>query len=225
MSYLQDSDYFGFIDNAIQLESGSAGIYFYSVYKIHKEDNPDFIERLDHLVNGLNEKLEIAKQEVIANKSHNETMSKGLQLTDSANSYDWDSHTFYFQQGRVSHSLCSLADTNFSHSEFSKLKIGVFQLEKMSEQGNVEKSKSKEHSPKLNWTLQKNQLYYVFRQLKNEHNAISMSYDKIAEFIKENVVGFETTEKGTIEKELKKDLDDSSNLSKSKRIKVQIDKD
>ena len=69
MAYLQDLEYFGFIENAIKLKSGSIEQYFYSLYKTHKEDNLDFIARLGQLINGLKDKLENAKQEGIANKS------------------------------------------------------------------------------------------------------------------------------------------------------------
>jgi hypothetical protein len=225
MAYLQDLEYFGFIENAIKLKSGSIEQYFYSLYKTHKEDNLDFIARLGQLINGLKDKLENAKQEGIANKSRIEMESKGMVMTDFANTYDWDNHRFYFQRGQVFYHCFDTNAINFSFLDKFNLIEGWIKLEQMCEKGNFEKSKSKEHSLKLNWTLQKNQLYYVFRQLKNEHNAISMSYDDIAEFIKENIVGFETTKKGTIEKELKKDLDDTLNFPKNKRIKVKIEKD
>jgi hypothetical protein len=225
MAYLQDLEYFGFIENAIKLKSGSIEQYFYSLYKTHKEDNLDFIARLGQLINGLKDKLENAKQEGIANKSRIEMESKGMVMTDFANTYDWDNHRFYFQRGQVFYHCFDTNAINFSFLDKFNLIEGWLKLEQMCEKGNIEKSKSKEHSLKLNWTLQKNQLYYVFRQLKNEHNAISMSYDDIAEFIKENIVGFETTKKGTIEKELKKDLDDTLNFPKNKRIKVKIEKD
>lgn len=225
MAYLQDLEYFGFIENAIKLKSGSIEQYFYSLYKTHKEDNLDFIARLGQLINGLKDKLENAKQEGIANKSRIEMESKGMVMTDFANTYDWDNHRFYFQRGQVFYHCFDTNAINFSFLDKFNLIEGWLKLEQMCEKGNFEKSKSKEHSLKLNWTLQKNQLYYVFRQLKNEHNAISMSYDDIAEFIKENIVGFETTKKGTIEKELKKDLDDTLNFPKNKRIKVKIEKD
>lgn len=225
MAYLQDLEYFGFIENAIKLKSGSLEQYFYSLYKTHKEDNLDFIARLGQLINELKDKLENAKQEGIANKSRIEMESKGMVMTDFANTYDWDNHRFYFQRGQVFYHCFDTNAINFSFLDKFNLIEGWLKLEQMCEKDNIEKPKSKEHSLKLNWTLQKNQLYYVFRQLKNEHSAISMSYDDIAEFIKENIVGFETTKKGTIEKELKKDLDDTLNFPKNKRIKVKIEKD
>jgi hypothetical protein len=224
MAYLQDLEYFGFIENAIKLKSGSLEQYFYSLYKTHKEDNLDFIARLGQLINELKDKLENAKQEGIANKSRIEMESKGMVMTDFANTYDWDNHRFYFQRGQVFYHCFDTNAINFSFLDKFNLIEGWLKLEQMCEKDNIEKPKSKEHSIKLNWTLQKNQLYYVFRQLKNEHSAISMSYDDIAEFIKENIVGFETTKKGTIEKELKKDLDDTLNFPKNKRIKVKIEK-
>jgi hypothetical protein len=69
---------------------------------------------------------------------------------------------------------------------------------------------------KLQWRLQKNQLYAVLRQLKNEYEAIGNSYNELAEFIKQSVIGFEETSKETIEKELKK----TTPLPKNKRIKL-----
>lgn len=73
---------------------------------------------------------------------------------------------------------------------------------------------------KLQWKGQKNQLYNVLRQLKEDYELIGNSYNDLAEFIKFNVIGFENTKKGTIEKELPK----KESLPKPKRIKIEPDK-
>lgn len=70
---------------------------------------------------------------------------------------------------------------------------------------------------KIKWKGQKNQLYSVLRQLKNEHELISNSYNELADFIKLYVTGFESTSKETIEKELKK----NNTLPKAKRVKIE----
>ncbi len=69
---------------------------------------------------------------------------------------------------------------------------------------------------KLIWKGQKNQLYNVLRQLKNDYELIGNSYNSIADFLIENVTGFENTGKETIEKELKK----TAPLPKAKRINI-----
>lgn len=205
MAYLQDSDYFGFIDNAIQLNTGSKGIYFYSVYKTHKDDNPDFIKRLDLLVNELKEKIDIAKYEGIADKSENEMLLIGSQLTDFTNSYDWDNHTFYFQGGRVSHNLWFPNDTDFSYSEVSKLIMGLFELEKMIKPLETKSEQLKPKGVKLlldEKTGQKNHMYYLLNQLK-KMGIITNTYDQLANFLIENVNKFEGDNLQTILKELK----------------------
>jgi hypothetical protein len=69
---------------------------------------------------------------------------------------------------------------------------------------------------KLNWKGQKNQLYSVLRQLKIDHELIGNSFNSIADFLIQNVIGFENTSKETIEKELKK----KQILPKPKRIEI-----
>lgn len=80
----------------------------------------------------------------------------------------------------------------------------------------------KDHSNKsfkLIWKGQKNQLYNVLRQLKNL-DLIGNSYNNLADFLIENVSGFENTSKGTIEKEINKIKD----LPKPKRINIEPDR-
>ena len=76
---------------------------------------------------------------------------------------------------------------------------------------------------KLKWDLDDKQLYYVIRQLKIDHNAINMDYPQLAEFIKQNVIGFENKNIRTITTSLSRNLDDPLNFPKNKRLKIKID--
>lgn len=78
-----------------------------------------------------------------------------------------------------------------------------------------------DYRKKLVWKGQKNQLYSVLRQLKNDHELIGNSYNSLADFLIQNVTGFENTSKETIEKELKK----RNPLPKGKRINVTPEKE
>ncbi|MEP6947714.1 MAG: hypothetical protein ABI863_00505 [Ginsengibacter sp.] len=71
-------------------------------------------------------------------------------------------------------------------------------------------------SEKLIWKGQKNQLYSTLRQLKNDYEFVANSYNSLAEFLIQNVSGFENTSKETIEKELKK----NTPLPKQKRVEI-----
>ncbi|XVJ66862.1 MAG: hypothetical protein HEQ40_12110 [Lacibacter sp.] len=77
-----------------------------------------------------------------------------------------------------------------------------------------------ESSTKLIWNGQKNQLYSILRQLKEltykDNPLLSNSYNSLAEFVKQNVSGFEKTKKGSIEKEITK----PKPLPKNKRIEI-----
>ena len=70
---------------------------------------------------------------------------------------------------------------------------------------------------KLKWNGQKNQLYAVLRQLKNDYELIDNSYSVLADFIKQSVVGFEDTSRDTIDKELKKER----KLPKQRRVNIE----
>jgi hypothetical protein len=69
---------------------------------------------------------------------------------------------------------------------------------------------------KLQWIGQKNQIYNVLRQLK-DYDLIANSYNSLADFLIQNVTGFEDTKKETIETEFKRNKD----LPKPKRIKIE----
>lgn len=69
---------------------------------------------------------------------------------------------------------------------------------------------------KLQWKGQKNQIYNVLRQLK-DYDLIANSYNSLADFLIQNVTGFEDTKKETIETEFKRNKD----LPKPKRIKIE----
>jgi len=79
---------------------------------------------------------------------------------------------------------------------------------------------SNQQNVKLIWKGQKNQLYNVLRQLKNL-DLIGNSYNNLADFLIENVSGFENTSKETIEKEIKKIKD----LPKPKRINIDANRE
>jgi hypothetical protein len=77
---------------------------------------------------------------------------------------------------------------------------------------------------KLKWEGQKNQLYSVLSQLKDK-DLIKNTYNELADFLKNHVLGFQVTAKETIEKELKKNYDLPENLAKNKRINLDLDQE
>jgi hypothetical protein len=205
MAYLQDSEYFGFIENAIKLKSGSIEQYFYSLYKTHKEHNLDFLERLGKLLLGFRDKLENAKKEGIANKSRIEMESKGAVLTDFAKTHDWINHIFYFQRGQVFYHCLDKNAINFSFMELSNLQEGWLKLEQMIEPLDNKNEQLKQNRVKLlldEKTGQKNHMYYLLNQLK-KMGIITNTYDQLANFLIENVNKFEGDNLQTILKELK----------------------
>jgi hypothetical protein len=66
-------------------------------------------------------------------------------------------------------------------------------------------NKKESKNIKLKWKGSKIQLYSVLRQLKNQYELIGNSYNELAEFLINNVTGFNETKKETVEKELKKE--------------------
>lgn len=233
MAYLTTTDYYGFISIAIQPDRGKINLYFESLYKEHQQDNTtDFFDRLKEVILDLKNQFEVQKDRYIKDKEEMKEMQKGLiargtnfakPTIDSFQNLDWNKIHFYYNNGKIRIAEIRNSVTIYEF-DIRNLLRGIEEFDSYLK-SNSNQEIQKNNNIKLNWVLQKNQLYYVFRQLKNEHNAISMSYDDIAQFIKENVVGFETTKKGTIEKELKKDLNDTLNFPKIKRIKVKIDKE
>ena len=81
---------------------------------------------------------------------------------------------------------------------------------------NTQSDIPKEGKTKLIWNGQKNQLYSVLRQLKEDRGLIGNSIESLAEFLIQNVTGFEATKKNTIETEYKR----NKLIRKDKRIKI-----
>lgn len=205
MAYLQDSEYFEFIEIAIKLKSGSIEHYFYSLYNSHKEDNLDFIARLGQLILEFKNKLENAKQEGIANKSRIEMETKGMVLTDFANTHDWVNHNYYFQKGQIFYHCLDKNAVKFSSRELVKLLDSWQKLEQMILPDNAPKDESKQKRIKLlldEKTGQKNHMYFLLNRLK-KMGILTNTYDELANFLKENVNKFDGDNLQTILKELK----------------------
>lgn len=83
---------------------------------------------------------------------------------------------------------------------------------------NILDEKKDNEKLKLKWSGQKNQLYNVLRQLK-DRGLILNSYNNLADFLIQNVTGFEETKKETITKEIQRNIP----IPKSKRFTVDPD--
>ena len=82
------------------------------------------------------------------------------------------------------------------------------------------KQKETKHLTKLNWNGNKNQLYYILRQLK-ECGLIGNTYDELVDFLHESVIGFENDNKETTRGALKR----KKTLPKAKRISLDTGKE
>jgi len=119
---------------------------------------------------------------------------KELEEAPDRQSFYFD--TNHFKRTFTLHEFKNLID---GFNDFVSSSKELEQIEKIKEPERVNKPL------KLKWTGNKNQLYSVIRQLKNDFELITNSYNELAEFLISNVTGFENTSKETVEKELKKD--------------------
>ncbi len=142
---------------------------------------------------------------------------QGLEVKE--NQIDWKNTFFYYKEGFLEHPFPIAWHgekyKQFTINKFEEIKNGFEDFTKMT--STIIKTNSTQQSNliKLNWKGQKNQIYQVLRELK-EQELITNTYNELADFLIQNVIPFQNTKKETIEKELKK----KKPLPKNKRVRI-----
>lgn len=226
MKFLTKSDYLQIISSAIIPVHFKVEQYFRYQYDTYKEANPDFVENLGETISQIERQL----------KFH-------FKLSSTFPSdYRYDYHLFYFVDKRIVvleyeygigesklDNIIANAYRDYVPTTLKELKEAynafLIIINSFDKQQNEETSSDEKTIIKLNWKGQKNQLYYVIRQLKIDHEMLDESYDDLAKFIKQSFSFFSNTKVSTIAKELKKDTNLSENLSKKKRLNTKLNKD
>lgn len=231
MAYLTTTDYNGFIASAIQPNRGKIDLYFQSLYKEHEHDNKvDFFDRLNSIIFDLETQFQLQKDQYIKGKEDMKEIQKGLlskgesflkKTIDSFENLDWNKIPFHYENGKI-WSAEKRNSVQIYEFDIMNLLTGIADFDSYLK-SNCSQEVQTNNNVKLNWVLDDKQLYYVIRQLVKDHNAIDMGYPKLAEFIKQNVVGFENKNIRTITNSLSRNLDDPINFPKNKRVKVKID--
>jgi hypothetical protein len=211
MDYISKLEYLKIVENSIDPINDRPEYFFYHQYKIYKDKDSHFLERLEIAVN--------------------ETLDEVYKyIFDKYGKEDnWESQLFYLNYGQVI--IISENDTS-QLSEYQCAQLtSPFRLMQAFEtfvnmtQGSRDEIIVSTEILQLNWKGQKNQLYSVIRQLKTEHNMIEETYEDLAKFLKQSFAFFIDTKLSTIEKELKKDTNLSENLSKKKRVIIDPNKE
>lgn len=223
MSYLLDSDYFLIIKNAIEIKTGKIEKYFFSQYLKYIDTNSDFVSRLEVNLIDLGNQLNELKEVQITNMSIVEEKTKGAVITDFRTQFDWHNHNFFYFEGRLDNHYILGDAVALTEKKLLELNLGATKFLELINKQPKEKKQQTQNRIKLNWVIDDKQLYYVLRQLVNDHKAIIMTYPQIAEFIKQNVIGFENKNLATMTTALSRNLEDPLNLPKNKRVKVKID--
>lgn len=231
-SYLTDKEIQHFIEEAISQKTGKVEVYFSFLYQKYKEINTDFKERLAQVIDDLSYQLEREQNFFISDLMEKNNSLNGPEYQDFLNyvdSIEWENHCFYYYNGRLYAQNFSFQKKytkyDFYIRNLDDLKAGFknFHETTLNEVGNLSNEQQNENRVKLKWDLDDKQLYYVIRQLKIDHKAINMDYPQLAEFIKQNVIGFEGKNIRTIINSLSRNLDEPINFPKNKRLKVKID--
>lgn len=206
MEYLKPYQYYILIGDIFGSVSETVTEYLKLKYEIYNKSNPRFIHLLGDCIIEIfkvvePQNLEFKNNWLIRNPD-------SLLIPPSPNTYYFD--TQYLKR-------------SFTLEEFSNLIIGFNNFKDfVSELNEIQKNTSdalhNKRIIKLDWKGQKNQLYFVIRELKNKYEFINNSYNEIAEFLIENVSGFQNTKKETVEKELKK----NTKLPKNKRVEIKL---
>jgi hypothetical protein len=224
MTYLTKDDYFHIISTSLLPIHFKIEYYLLFQYRLHKKDNPEFLENIALAIKNIEDSI----------KLHFEFESS------YPIDYKWEYHLFYFEKKQI---RVLSYDYNISESsldniianayrdycpisflEFSQ-SYQIFLQKATQENGNIETGINDTLLIKLKWKGAKNQFYSVLRQLKIKYELLDNTFDELAEFLKQNVVGFESTRMSTIIKELKKDTEKPENLAKNKRIPINPDED
>ena len=117
---------------------------------------------------------------------------------------DWSNNSFYYLEGILNFEFPPRwLDTKykiFTLNKFNEIQKGFEEFKMKINNKKETKNHPSTTNIKLKWEGQKNQLYQVLRDLK-EQELISNSYNQLADFLIQNVIPFQNNSKETIEKE------------------------
>lgn len=209
MNYLMPNQYGEILYRAIGLEVSQIVNLFRSEYLTYKEHNPNFISELGRAI------IELEK------KFHDTVNNlKGNYYTQDGQIPELEFNLMSFPIGEIFPNA-DFDNRNLNYSTVESVSKGWVEFKETVENSDTTISKDSNSTVKIKWEGQKNQLYSVIRQLKNDYSLITNSYDELAEFIVNNFYGFTPSNRRTVETELKKE----QNLPKRKRVKINPDKE
>ncbi len=173
--------------------------HFLAEYNTNKTDNPRFIKKLNELIQETKQKIDELRIKKIAQDEKGEYKNPDLSPIPKRDylGYNFSGDKLGF--GLIQYSggsRLSMNKINDIEKAFEVFERNVI------EDGNRLRKNSRD--TKLDWKGSKVQLYSVLRQLKTQYELIANSYNELADFLIQNVKGFESTSKETVEKELKK---------------------
>ncbi len=207
---LDKDDYFEILRDSLSPQNGSIEDYLFSLYNDKKQANHKFQEnikeQIDIVINWFKRDLKNFRHKEVVESDDDVKFIIGIKQVF------FDINEKIKVSSSYENIITSKKALEAAFTNFKRLVEG--------ENGLIS---NKNSSVKLKWVLQKNQLYHVLRQLKEDYKAIDMPYTEIADFIKQNVAGFSETSKDTILKELRKNLNDTNNFPRNKRIKIKLD--
>jgi hypothetical protein len=219
MTFLLPKDYHSIIDFTIDLKEKDISHYFFSQYQQHKSNNTNFIDNLKCTLFELDDRFKvlISRDKVMRKEANKVKKEQGIKI--KRNRIDWKNASFYSKEGILNYDFPIAWNgenyKRFTINKFEEIKRGFEDFTKMTTEIKKTNPTQKSNLIKLNWKGQKNQIYQVLRELK-EQEFIANSYNELADFLIQNVIPFQNTSKETIEKELKK----KKALPKNKRVKI-----
>jgi hypothetical protein len=219
MTFLLPKDYHSIIEFAIDLKEKDISHYFFSQYQQHKSNNTNFIDNLKCTLFELDDRFKvlISRDKAMRKDANEVKKEQGIKI--KRNRIDWKNASFYYKEGILNYDFPYAWNgknyKRFTINKFEEIKRGFEDFTKMTTEIKKTNPTQQSNLIKLNWKGQKNQIYQVLRELK-EQEFIANSYNELADFLIQNVIPFQNTSKETIEKELKK----KKALPKNKRVKI-----
>jgi hypothetical protein len=202
MEYLKPDEYYSLIGEIIGKDRETAKELLLNKFRIYREANPRFIHFVNSTILNIQSIIEIQTAEFV----------KQWLLDNPEKNFEDapPKKSFWFNNGHLKVSINKKMIQNLIEG------FKDFEEETNKSKHPIEILPEKNRVIKLKWTGNKNQLYSVIRQLKNDYELITNSYNELADFLIANVTGFENTKKETVEKEIKKDQP----LPKERRVNI-----
>lgn len=211
---LDQADYREIIYNSLNPIHDSIGDYFFMKYNEYKSINHSFSK-------GLEKAIEKIKKDFF-----NDVEAIIKPNIKSPQKVNWNDFSFYLIDNKLYYDFQIEYDYwefPYPRTEKSLIKKRLT-INKLNEGYDyfISLIKDLEMDPgevkiKLNWVLNKNQLYMLIKELKRI-GAINNTYEQLSIFLKENISAFEETSRSTILKELSRDVQPPKN----KRITIKI---